>query len=179
MFFTGVSHITAVEKNKVGPAVFLLSLQASGWDAITNGIDALGFMRYGGQPKVFQVKSLEDEKTALKTALNKIHDADILVTWKGLGIRFITARALHHRLDPTPLYEVIHLDLHKYVSEKMGFEGQDIIKLSRFLGVHKPEKNPSKKTLETRLCLQELVMIEAVFGRLLPLLRKTNPELAL
>ncbi|GBC68454.1 hypothetical protein HRbin01_00137 [archaeon HR01] len=170
-----------MDRSRLAPTVLMLSIQSSGWDAVTCRIAALGVMEYDGEPKVFKVKNVKDEKKVLKTALHTIHYADILVTWAGmrLGIPFITARSLYHKLDPSPLYEAIHLDLQRYAREKMGFEEHDITTVSRFLGVHRAVKDDKARSSDTQLCLQELAQINALFRRLLPLLRRTNPELAL
>ncbi|MEM3097085.1 MAG: ribonuclease H-like domain-containing protein [Nitrososphaerota archaeon] len=182
-------------KNRaVGPTITFLELEPSGWNALTSIILVLGLMDECGRAKVFTVGKPLDEKPIIARMLQMSADWDLLVTWGGESkMPFITSRALHNGLDPSRLHGVMQLDLKRYVREKMGLEVLSAEELATFLGL--AGRRGSKRldimqryqvlsggraaSLLKRRCVEELGMVRRVFMRLRPMLRSTNPELAL
>ncbi len=143
---------------------------------MASSLQAVGFMVGDGGPVVYLAAGRGGERRALVRLLREARGWDLLMTWGGEIVQFISSRALHHELDIIPLHEVMHFDLRRYVAERLGLSGKELAEVAEFL--HASGGRNSRMDVRRR-CLTDLKLLHGVFTRLKPLLRWTNPELAL
>ncbi|MCS6784646.1 MAG: hypothetical protein RMI43_05035 [Candidatus Caldarchaeum sp.] len=149
-----------MRKKEQGPRVIFLEVEVAGdgFDATVKAVRTAGYLS-----KVFRGR----EKNLLKSFLKALDEVDLLVTWGGgeKDLPILTAKAFRLGLDPSPLYEVFHLDLKQFFEKIFATQDTDVEKASEIIGVKK------------RVGKAEATA--AVFERLKPVLRTVRPELAL
>jgi hypothetical protein len=160
---------------RLGYTIAFLNIVTSDTDAMTSPLHAVGFMYENGAAVVYLAGDHGGERRALIKLLQNARDWDLLVTWGGSIVPFITSRALYHRLEPTPIHELVQLDLRRYVGERLGLADKRLDEVAAFLHV----RAKSASTSIRKRCLNDLRLVRGVFEKLRPLLRWTNPELAL
>ncbi len=104
-------------------------------------------------------------KNTFKRLFNIFENYDILVTWSEKDVPLLTAWALRLGLNPSPIHNLTHLDLARFVKENLMLDGTSLEKTAEFLRV-KPQ--PIK--------INTLVK---VFKKLHRFIRDIMPELAL
>ena len=178
--------------------VCFLDIETTGTEADVAIVTGIGILEENGRFTFIQVNKPEEEKSGLEKALKILDRYDVVFTWRGrdFDIPFMVARALKHRIDPTPLYEIMHLDLADFTRSHLRLSRTDLYNVARFLGIEKDTtihgKDMPLTYLETlaktrrkpwrkikQHCKDDLVTLMMVYRRLKPLLRKLKPELAL
>ncbi|HIQ30221.1 MAG TPA: hypothetical protein EYH45_06630 [Candidatus Caldiarchaeum subterraneum] len=178
--------------------VCFLDIETTGTEADVSMVTGIGILEEGGRFMFIQVEKPEDEKAGLEKALKILSGYDVVFTWRGrdFDVPFIVARALKHGVDPSPLYEVMHLDLADFTRSHMRLSRTDLYNVARFLGIKKDvatqgrdmpltyletlareKRKPWRKIREH--CRDDLVTLMQVYRRLKPLLKMLKPELAL
>ena len=107
------------------------------------------------------------ERKIVSTLVKSLKKYDLLVFWGSevSPITLLTAKALHHGVDPSPIHMLMHLDVKQFVEQHLGLHNADLEKTAHFLKAR--SSRDGCKTLEN------------IFKKLLPLLRTLKPELAL
>ncbi|MDJ0270616.1 MAG: ribonuclease H-like domain-containing protein [Aigarchaeota archaeon] len=180
-----------------GPRICFLDLESTGIEADIAMLTAVGLVEESGRFIFLPVKKPEEERRVIRDAIKLLEKYDIVFTWRGkdFDIPFLISRALKHRIDPTPLMRVMHVDLAEFARNVLKLSKNNLYTTSRFLGVRKdttlegadmPQKYLQSLTGKggawssiRRHCYDDLKTLQAVYERLKPLLRVARPELAL
>ncbi len=105
------------------------------------------------------------DKKTFKHLFSIVENYDILVTWGRKDVSLITAWALRLGLNPSPIYNLTHLDLAKFVEENLMLDDISLEKTAEFLRVR-----PQRMKINT---------LVKVFKKLHGFIRAVRPELAL
>ncbi|MEM0445282.1 MAG: hypothetical protein QXO86_00670 [Nitrososphaerota archaeon] len=181
---------------KLRPTTYVLKLQASTPYPDTGRLVCIGYMLLGGDKvHVEAVEGPRSERRVLRDLERLLKSCHIYITWDGanLEVPYLTATMLRHMLDPAPLYSARHIDLAKIVSSQLRLSGTGIQEACRFFripvdpllkmsmrrhegrGREKGERGAARESLA--LCRAQVVAIEKLSRRLLPLISALNPDL--
>jgi hypothetical protein len=155
--------VAAGDVKAVKPKTAFLDIRFTGNGVMDSLIEAAALKELGGALRVHR----GGERKIVSTLVRGLEKYDLLVFWGGevSPIALLTAKALHHGVDPSPIHMLMHLEVKQFVEQNLGIHNPDLEKTARFLKARKSSEKT--KTLEN------------IFRKLLPLLKTTRPELAL
>lgn len=135
-------------------------------------------------------KHYTDDKPLMKEIAKVWNQADVVVTWYGLGHDepFLITRTLKHRLPP--LKEVYHLDLWKTARKRFKLRNNRLVTVSEFFGTSE-HKNAIQEDAWLRVlagdkkamryiadhCRRDVEVLEEVYYRMRPYI-KSHPRVA-
>ncbi|MEM2514984.1 MAG: hypothetical protein QW419_00390 [Candidatus Caldarchaeum sp.] len=149
-----------MKKRAIGPRIVFMKVECPPDKAEVSTVELLD---EDGVGHVFR----DGRQTTLKRLMKVLDGYDILVTWGGAerDVPILTAWSLHVGADPSPLHNLMHLDLQLFIKQHLKINGPELEKTARFLGAR-----PKTDHLKT---------LEAVFDKLRKLIKTIKPELAL
>gem|GEM_PF-1559857 len=155
--------MAAGDVRAVRPRTVFIDISLTGNGVMDSVIQAAALKELDGAEHVHR----GGERKIVSNLVKALKKYDLLVFW-GSDVSpttLLTAKALHHGVDPSPIHMLMHLDIRQFVEQHLGLHNADLEKTARFLNAR---SNYDKcKTLEN------------IFKKLLPLLRTIKPELAL
>jgi len=186
------------KRGKLSAKVCFLDIETTGVEGDASIITGIGILEENRRFTFIQINKPEEEKRKLKQALEIITKYDIVFTWRGreFDIPFMITRALKHGLDPSPLYELMHVDLADFTRQHLRLGRTDLYNVARFFGIQKDTKIQGKDIPLTYIeglaktsrkswrkirehCRDDLITLMRVYEKLKPLLRVAKPELAI
>jgi len=148
-----------------------------------------------GRTSLMFVPHPKREAETLRRFLQIISRYHICFTWKGsvFDMPFLVSRSIKHRLDPSPLYNIRHIDLSDVVRGHLRLSSDNMWTLCRFLGISKDYSVTGgevpdlysrflagRKRLKAEIikhCRDDLAATSDVLRRLKPLLHSVFREL--
>lgn len=119
--------------------IAFLDVESTGLDAESSFIVGYGMMLEDGGWIHRFIRSVREEPSLLEAAIKEVSGFDMVVTWNGKGFDFplLIARALKHRLDPSPVLKMRHVDLYELSRSFLRLSRYGLDDVCRFLGVEK------------------------------------------
>ena len=123
--------------------IVVLDIETTSLAADSGMVVGVGLMPENGPAEYLGTRRTVDEKKTLSKLVSRLGEYEIVVTWNGRGfdLPFLTTRLLSHGLDPRPLSNKRHIDLHEVVKGRLRLTFTYLDHVCDFLGIPK-KKGP-------------------------------------
>lgn len=171
---------------KLRPTTYILKIQSTSPHPDKGRLTCVGYMRLGGSVVYVKgVKESKSERRILAEIQRLMRDCHICITWGGMNLEFpfLSAKMLRYGLDPSPLYHIRHIDLAETVSKHLRLSGDSLQEACKFFGVPvQPLRARGGKSAGVggdpmAACRAQVVAVERLVRKLLPLILALNPDL--